>query len=347
MLMFNSHDDMTAFHDDEVKLPIEQRQTMRDRRNTNRKRLKDGLARDEMPAPVGCHTQGSYAMRTMVQHVEKDYDIDDGVYFTRSSLTKPSGSDRTPAEAKEMVRAALHSDRFTDPPECQKNCVRVFYNEGYHVDVPVYRRFEKDGEWVYERASTEWKLSDPLAVTKWFKTANKSKSPNTNNYGQFNRVVKLLKAFARSRESWRAKIASGFMISVLVDEKYLAMDGRDDQALRDVMRAIHGRLAASLVIDHPVLDETVTNGDSDSRAKFFQDKLQWALGELEVLDKWNCTEEEARKAWDSVFNSSFFGLRASSRKSDETATQASVLLAATAKSAEEQAFDKRGGGRFG
>ena len=345
--MLNSHADITAYHDDNVALPTDQRQTMRDRRDTNRKRLKGGLEVDENPLPVGCHTQGSYAMRTMVQHVEKDYDIDDGVYFTKSSLVKPSGVDRTPAEAKEMVCAALHDKRFTDPPECLKNCVRVYYNEGFHVDVPVYRRFEKDGEWVYERASNEWKPSDPLAVTKWFKKANKDKSPNTTNYGQMNRVVKLLKAFARSRESWRSKIASGFMISVLVNEGYVAIDGRDDQALRDVIRAINGRLAGSLIIQHPVLNETVTKGDSDSRAKFLKEKLEWALGELEVLEKWNCTEEEARTAWDNVFNTTFFGDRGTSKKAEESVAQASLLLAATARSADEQAFDKRGGGRFG
>jgi len=281
--MFNSHEDMTAYHNTKVRLPVDERDTMRDRRNTNRTRLKAGLERDGEPKPLGCHTQGSYAMRTMIQHSAKDYDIDDGVYFHRSELVDSNGADKSAAAAKEMVRKAVHDDRFAQPPECLKNCVRVYYNEGFHVDIPVYRTFEKDGQELYELASSDWKASDARAVTNWFKESNKAKSPDTDNYGQMNRVVKLMKAFARSRESWRSRIATGFMITKLVDETYRALDKRDDQVLRDTMRSVHMRLERTLVINHPVLNETLTKGDDDARAKFLRDKLKWTLGELEVL----------------------------------------------------------------
>lgn len=345
--MFNSHHDVTAFLNDKVRLPKAERDTMRDRRNTNRNRLKEGLKRDGEPEPLGCHTQGSYAMRTMIQHITKDYDIDDGVYFNKLELLGSGGADKSAAAAKEMVRKAVHDDKFNQAPECLKNCVRINYNAGFHVDIPVYRTFEKEGKVVYELASSNWKASDARAVTNWFNDANKQRSPNTDNYGQMNRVVKLLKAFARSRESWCGCIASGFMITKLVDEKYHGLDKRDDQALRDTMRAIHSRLDGSLVINHPVLDETITKGDDDARAKFLRKKLMWALGELEVLDKWDCTEEHARKAWDKVFNTDFFIGRGGSKKSSEGVTSASVLLAATELATADSAFDKRGGDRYG
>ena len=345
--MFNSHDDMSAYHNDKVRLPGAERDAMRDKRNTNRTRLKDGLKRNGEPKPVGCHTQGSYAMRTMIQHAAKDYDIDDGVYFYKSDLAGSSGADKSAAAAKEMVGKALRDDKFKRAPECLKNCVRVYYNAGFHVDIPVYRRFEKDGNEVYELASSDWKASDARAVTNWFKDANKKKSPNTENYGQMNRVVKLMKAFARSRESWRSRIATGFMITKLVDEKYLALDKRDDQVLRDTMRSIHARLRWSLVINHPVLDETLTKDDDDARAKFLREKLEWALGELAILDMWDCTGEQARKAWDNVFNTDFFTDRGSSKKAEASVTSASVLLAATERATAHSAFDKRGGDRYG
>lgn len=345
--MFNSHVDMTAYHNDRVRLPLAERDTMRDRRNTNRARLKDGLRRDGEPKPVGCHTQGSYAMRTMIQHAAKDYDIDDGVYFYKSDLVGPRGADKSAADAKEMVRKAVHDDKFKQAPECLKNCVRVYYDAGYHVDIPVYRTFENNGIEVYELASSDWKASDARAVTEWFKEANRRKSPNTDNYGQMNRIVKLIKSFARSRESWRGRIATGFMITKLVDERYVALADRDDQSLRDTMRAIHSRLEASLVINHPVLIETLTKGDDDARARFLRDKLEWALGELEVLDKWDCTEEQARKAWDSVFSTDFFNGRGGSKKAEPGVTSAAVLLAGTERATAESAFDKRGGDRYG
>ena len=345
--MFNSHDDMTAFHNDKVRLPVTEQDTMRDRRNTNRIRLKGGLKRDNEPKSLGCHTQGSYAMRTMIQHTEKDYDIDDGVYFNKSDLLGPRGAEKSAATAKEMVRKAVHDDKFNRAPECLKNCVRVYYDAGFHVDIPVYRTFEKDGKVVYELASSDWRTSDARAVTLWFKDANKRKSPNIDNYGQMNRIVKLMKAFARSRESWRSRIATGFMITKLVDEKYLALDRRDDQALRDTMRAIHARIAGSLVINHPVLDETLTKGEDDARVKFLREKLEWALGELEALDNSDCTEEMARKAWDNVFCTDFFTGRGGSKKAAASVTSASVLLAATERATAQSAFDKRGGDRYG
>ena len=57
-------------------------------------------------------SQGSYAHHTMVQHPEKDYDIDDGVYFWKDDLKGPRGGDKSASDAKEMVRKAVHDERF-------------------------------------------------------------------------------------------------------------------------------------------------------------------------------------------------------------------------------------------
>ena len=43
-------------------------------------------------------------MKTMKQHPENDYDIDDGVAFSLEKLTNKDGSPMTPGEAKQMVR---------------------------------------------------------------------------------------------------------------------------------------------------------------------------------------------------------------------------------------------------
>jgi hypothetical protein len=54
--------------------------------------------------------------------------------------------------------------------------------------------------------------------------------------------VRLLKKFARSRSSWKALTATGFMITKLADECFVASQGRDDLALRETMKAIRWRL---------------------------------------------------------------------------------------------------------
>jgi len=158
--MKDCHKDMIAYHNQDVTLPEKEQSEMRDRRNANRRRLKDGLKRDEEPSSIGCRSQGSYAMRTMVQDPDRDYDIDDGVYFDKDDLKGPQGGDKTATDAKEMVREALDDGSFKRPPERLKNCVRVYYNAGYHVDIPVYRRItDINGQGVeetwYELASTD------------------------------------------------------------------------------------------------------------------------------------------------------------------------------------------------
>lgn len=351
--MQDCHADMLKFHDDRVTLRSVNRTEMRDRRDTNRVRLQSGLKRDEEPSPDRLQSQGSYAMRTMVQQDDNDYDIDDGVYFDKEALKGPRGGDRTPADAKEMVCKAVHDDQFTTPPEVRQNCVRVYYQAGYHVDLPIYRVVNEENEStkpIFELASTEWKISDPASVTDWFIEANKAKSPSTTNGGQMRRITRLLKMFARSRPSWKGRISSGFVITRLVDEQYGADDSREDRSLHTTMTAIRDRLQNNLEVVHPTVSgEKLTNGPDDAPSRFFREKLDEALNTLGILFDSDCEQVEARAAWDKVFNTDFFGGR-SSEDGDGGGGGGGLAAAILIKGAEDQAVkdavDKRGGGRY-
>lgn len=343
--MFDSSAQLTKYHNDEVCLPGGERDKMRARRDANRKRLKNGLANNQKPSPFGCHSQGSYAMWTMVQDANCDFDIDDGVYFSKDDLVGRNGGVMTALQVRQMVRDALGTENnFSRPPEVLKNCVRVYYKEGHHVDVPAYRRIEKKAFWTgettyeYELASADWKRSDPREVTRWFKQKNQELSPDpTANGGQFRRIVRLLKKFARSRASWKSSMASGFMLTKLAQEEFRKCEGRDDKALRETMQAISNRLAFNKTVDHPVLaGETLTN-DNDGRPAFLKKCLDENLKHLAVLDDQDCAHEQAMKAWDKVFKSEWF---VNQPAAAEAVKKASVFGVPT------QAVDKRGGGRF-
>ena len=362
--MKNYHTDILAFHDEGVTLPDKERTEMRERRDTNRRRLKRGLEREGAPKPVDYRSQGSYSMRTMIQQPDKDYDVDDGVHFDIEKLRGPHGGDMSAAAAREMVRKALHDESFERPPEKLKNCIRVYYSAGYHVDVPAYRRIVEKDAWGNERirielASTQWRPSDPLAVTDWFLDANKQNSPDTDNGGQLRRIVRFLKAFARSRSSWRNRIATGFMITKLVVEQYRANADREDEALYYTMVGIRDRLNWNLEIQHPtVAGEMLTKGRQDSETKFLRDKLNWAIGELDVLLQMNCSSEQALKAWDKVFNTTFFTDRHEGAKTHGqnregaeagalgAGVTAGILIKGAENAAAERPVDKRGGGRY-
>ena len=73
-------------------------------------------------------------MKTMTRHAAKDYDIDDGVYFDKEDLVGERGAEMSALQARQMVRDALDDGSFKKPPEARKNCVRVYYEAGFHVD---------------------------------------------------------------------------------------------------------------------------------------------------------------------------------------------------------------------
>jgi hypothetical protein len=317
--MFDCSNDVVAYHNKEVTLSQVERTAMRDRRNANRNRLETRLADSDRPVPDKFIKQGSYAMLTMVHDPDNDYDIDDGVYFAQEVLVDEKGNDMEPAAVREMVCEALQDGRFNRQPEVLDACVRVFYNEGYHVDLPVYRISEDDGE--YELASGDsWVVSRAADVEDWFNQENQQLSPDEDNGRQFRRIVRYLKKYARSRIKWKGKISTGFMITTLAAECYVANRDREDTSLRDTMKRIYFRLLGSLEVNHPVTPNTrLTKGPGDQRCAFLRDRLKEALDELVVLDRLDCTGNDAAKAWDAVFNTTFFSERYESSLAKATA----------------------------
>ncbi len=355
--MYDCSDDVLAYHDDEVTLPDDERGAMRDRRNANRDRLKSGLEKAGKPQPLFFKSQGSYAMRTMVQYPDKAYDIDDGVYFKKEDLKGPQGGEMSALEARQMVRNAVNDGSFKTPPEVRSKCVRVYYDAGYHVDLPVYRRvIEKDAFGVetehYELAASEWKRSDARDVTKWFDEENQKQSPDVVNGRQLRRVTREIKKFAVSRPSWKGPILSGFGITKLVTECYRKDALREDVALHDTMKAIRDRLNVNLVVQHPCAPgETITSGEADPKAVFLRDKLSDALTWLEPLFDPDCDRETALKCWDKVFATKFFSNRLKTEKEAAAGGGSSLLTSGLlrqqgADPATQRAVRKEGGGRY-
>lgn len=346
--MFDCAKDVRAYHDQDVTLPKTEQDAMRDRRNSNRTRLRNGLSAAGKPAPLEFVSQGSYAMKTMVRDPDNDYDIDDGVYFAKEDLVGDRGAEMTSLQARQMVREAVDDGKFTRAPEVRSNCVRVLYEKGYHVDLPVYRRVTTSTAWGDEyhyelAASSGWKRSDARDVSDWYED-ERAASADGN---QLRRVNRDLKNYARSRYSWRGGILSGFGISVMTTERFCA-DGREDRALYNTMVAIRDRLNWNLEIAHPVTpNDYITKGPDDARARCFRDKLDEAIEMLDPLFAADCTRERALKCWDKVFATTFFSERLEDEQRASVAAPAIIgsaaLLGSTAAAA--AAVSSAGGGR--
>ncbi|NCP23816.1 MAG: hypothetical protein GW854_06680 [Erythrobacter sp.] len=323
--MFDCAKDVLSFHDEKVTLPQSDRTAMRDRRNANRDRSRKGLEKNAGP-PIDEHVvQGSYAMKTMLRHDANDYDIDDGVYFAKEDLVGPRGAELTSRQAREMVRDAVDDGSFADAPEVHGNCVRVVYKKGYHVDMPVYRKVSDDGAVYYELASASgWKRSDARDVTEWFDDVRSASADGV----QLRRIVRLIKKFAKSRDSWSGQLLSGFGITALVAQEFVHYT-REDEALYYTMKAIRDRLTWNLVVAHPVTpNDTITDGPEDPKARRLKGKLTEAIDNMAPLFASDCTRNEALGCWDKVFFTTHFSERGEARDVSEksvASTSAAII----------------------
>jgi hypothetical protein len=306
--MYNCDKDIRNLHGDRINLPERTRQKLRDNREANEKRVKSGLEKNGDPQPDRFVKQGSYAMKTMVQdqHGVNNYDIDDGIVFFREDIKGPNGADKTPLDSRKMVRDAVDDESFTTPPAVKTNCVRIQYDDGHHVDMPVYRCEPDHDSTEYELASVEWKTSNPEGVTKWFEDqlrAKKSPEEETDSY-QMRRLVRMLKYWGNSRKSWN--MPSGFVWTVLVDEAYNAYDDREDRALYNTMTRIHDRVKSDKVVYHPVVKGEKIADEGDACMVQCEQHLKKSIDELKILFSNACTRSKALKAWKKVFNTDYF-----------------------------------------
>lgn len=316
MTLINFNKEMKGYHSEKVTLANTDQSEMRDRRDNGRIRLRNGLIRSCHPLPEEYSSQGSYAMRTMVQDDSCDYDIDDGIYFDKEVLKDSNGNYLGAQDARERVQKALKDDRLAFDAVVMTNCVRQMYPDGYHIDIPIYRSFLTKDFWgnntiEYELASgDEWTKSDARKVTRWYNDAVGSElRMGQADTSQLRRVTKLTKKMARSRTSWKTETISGICISKLIVDHFVSQLDRDDDALRETWKAIKLHLTFSKRIGHPVFADKNLAEENDKTVIFFLECLTEVLTETQVLEKHNCTREEAALAWDAVFNTDYFSIK--------------------------------------
>lgn len=301
--MIDCNSNLVKFHNSHIRLSENDQNDLRNKRKNNQERLIRGLAKNSNPSVTRFMKQGSYAMKTITQHPNTAYDIDDGAVFKKDDLKNSQGGYKSSIDVRNMVLNAFGKDkRFRTDPELRPNCIRVNYKEGYHVDIPVYRTSIVNGEEVLELASTSWLESYPEKVTKWFNEVVKKKSPESGNKSkQMRRITRYIKYWANSVKSWN--MPSGFILTVLVSECYDVCEDRDDESLFKTLKSIKSRLETNkTLVLHPILHTNLAKG-KEAKMNTLLDKLNNALSSiLNVLENDMCTETQAFKAWKKFFH---------------------------------------------
>lgn len=302
--MYNLDSEFKKFYGEYVVLPQEKKNELFRKRDLNIKRLRDGLKEynDEKGTNYQLKdhvVQGSVAMSTVIQSEEHDYDIDVAIIFDKDNL--PEGTTAT----KNMVVDALKrkTAQFATEPEAKTNCVRIQYQDNYHVDFAIYRRWkDKDGNFQYEHCGSEWRRRDPRAITQWFNERNEK-----HNY-RLREVVRLLKMFCKSRNHWR--MPSGLILTVLAEEQVGEFCGyeRMDERFYYTIKAIRNRLLRNKEIYNPTdasQSLLLTKEDKDEINNLYK-RLDEHIGKLDVLFRTDCTFEQAVEAWEEFFNHEYW-----------------------------------------
>jgi hypothetical protein len=310
--VFDYNDQIQAYEDDCVNLPQAVKDKLRGQRDANRDRLKrnrpDGIRlNDDHFIP-----QGSMAINTTVQEKENAYDIDDGAWFHAEDLKKEDGIGFTAKETQEMVRDALNDPKFNKQPEIHNNCVRVFYAEGHHVDVPAYRKFDADTDKERQElaSATGFSPSEPTEINRWFEDRVEALSKQRDGAGsQLRVIIRLIKRFARSRgDEW--DMPNGLKLTMLVEECFPTAYVRDDEAFYWLLCKLQARLAFSLEVENRAQTkwpkDKLTKTANDRNMVELRTRVGEAVGKLVVLHRSDCTKKLAREAWDWVFQSDGF-----------------------------------------
>ena len=305
----NMHSELNEFYDKHVRL-IGEVDRLRALRDTNLNRLSEGLKALERPNFTKSLLQGSIAMHTANKAPNNDYDVDIAVIFEKNDLPA------SPLEARQRVAAAMKekASGFSQEPEARTNAVTIWYADGYHVDIAVYRRSENWlGLEVIEHAGAEWTDRDPKSITNWFINEVAEQSPSEGLFispevksKQMRRIVRWIKAFTKAREGWN--LPGGLIISTLVAECYIPHNDRDDIALYRTLQAIKSRLDYGCTVYNPIdrSKELTEKQQFITQVKNLKKRLGSVLSKLTPLFEDECDDRKARNAWNYMFQHNYW-----------------------------------------
>jgi hypothetical protein len=316
MAVYDLHKELNKFYDDHVRLDADRKKKLAGYRDASLSRVTAGLKAlgEERGTKYKTYSksigQGSYTMHTLNQHPSDEYDIDEALIFAKDDLPAKA------ADARQLIADALlmGGGNFRKDPEARTNAVTVWYADGAHVDFAIYREVRTLlGSKLEHAGGSEWGTRSPDAVTDWFKEQVSEKSPSlliSVEKDQLRRIVRWVKAFARSRLSW--SLPGGMILTVLTVEVYKLDRNRDDVALYRTLQALKARLASSLDVTSPI-DSTANLTARPAIKRQMEslvEKLEKGLGYLAVLEKDDCTRNQALQAWGRFFNHKSWGAEA-------------------------------------
>ena len=322
-MMFDFSYYLEDFYDNYLVLPKEAKDSLYDKKEINIKRLYDGLAEYNIQNNKNYEiekivVQGSMAMDTAIQNEEKDFDIDVGVIFDYDSIGNLGFR-----EIKNIIKDCFLKkwpDQFNSKPEVKKNCVRIVYEEGYHIDFAIYRHIKAYSFYEeYEHAgSNDWNKRDPNSINNWFDKEIDEKGE------KLRKIIRFSKAICKS--SHYTEMVGGLIQSVLCAECFCD-NQRLDYSLINTFKQIISRLECISDVFNPtdMSLSLIQTEKHKQQLSNYKELLKSTIKKINELETIGAGFNEASKVWNDVFNCDYWNIKLEESYSGNTKYRVSVI----------------------
>lgn len=291
--MANLHNAFEKFHRC-IALTPDNKVALRISREAIRERIRRYF-RETLDQPIPrFRGQGSYAGNTLVNPIDGEYDLDDGVYLqhldSRDDRKWPSG-----ATVRRWLINAIEGHGRGKVVE-KNACVRIRYPGLYHVDLPVYGIL--NGRCMLApKGENQWRHSDPLALLQWIRTNAALRGE------QLLRIIRFLKAWADFQSLQLGRMPSGLMMTVLAT-RHFQDHARDDIALTYTLQVISKAVTHFFYVPNPVdISKELTDGLTSIQKERFRDAVKSA-----AMDARGAIRVEGRRSASKLWRRQF-GIR--------------------------------------
>ncbi len=289
--------DLFLEFDKKISLKKVYKQKITRGRDALRTKISNKFSEKGRNKPKYC-TQGSYAMKTAVMPLDGDeFDLDNGIYlqgYSTMQLTWPSTQ-----SVHSWVKEAVNG-HTSNPPVDKNTCVRVVYEDKYHIDLPIYimgKDVYNDDVAYLAHKSKGWIKSDPKAFTNWFQ------SYVNENGQQIRRLVKYLKAW----KDYKGIDIKGMALTILVCRNFSLTENRDDISLLDTVTNIIDFLEEDFHCYKPVTptDEDLFSNTSETSRNSILNGLNYLKRKLDTAIYEEKNEKEATDIIEKLFGDRF------------------------------------------
>lgn len=275
-----------------IALGSNRKKELRRSRDAVRKKIRKYFKEKHSEFSPKFHGQGSFMMNTIIEPLDKEFDIDDGIYF------------QVEAEPNQKV-STFHRwvceavDGHTNQDSIDKQtCVRVIYANSYHIDLPIYYIVEGQAPRLAHKGE-DWIESDPREFLRWFNN-------QIDEAGQLKRIVRYLKAWSDYR---KGDLPSGLIFSILAVDN-ISFDERDDVAFYETLANIKNSLDSEFSCYRPTVpeDEDLLENYSKTNKDYLLDMLDSFIQDADKAVSDAADLEDASKLWRRHFGKNRFPL---------------------------------------